>query len=248
MLATSTWAAVRYWFSRERTVGFNTGTDTGLDNVNDRVNPAANLNFYGGVFQLSGGNGVASTQTFTGAANFLQGVSTAQVNPATGGTAVLTLGNLVRTTGATVIFTGGGSAFTDATGLPVKNTGEIFVTTIGGLSSFSTLSNGILGGWATVGSNFASYNSSVGVVGLGTTGCSHLFGELIEPRGASADNIKTTASISGVTSRTVNSLVVNNATTINMNSSAGCLDAREWRLPEYRRNQLQHRSNHVGRL
>ena len=72
----------------------------------------------------------------------------------------LTLGNLVRATGGEVNFSGtnlGQNGFA---------TTQVFLNQVNGGSTVSSLSNGILGGWATVnGTDFAGYVTSNGTQG-----------------------------------------------------------------------------------
>jgi len=108
-----------------------------------------------GTLQLSGGYGLASSETL-GAVTLSGGEVTVNVATGGNGTAALGLGSLTRSVGGTVNFT----AANAATALGQSGPGSSRVT-VDGIST----SNGIIGGWATVnGTDFAAY-----VAGSGTT-------------------------------------------------------------------------------
>ena len=128
--------------------------NNGLTNSNARVSSNALITMNGGAVALTGANYTASNVTLgaTGAGVTLaSGVNTFTVTPpaaATGNTAVLNIGNLTRTAGAAAIFAGTGL------GSSVIGNAQEFVANLNG--SAPTLTNGILGGWATAGATAAT--------------------------------------------------------------------------------------------
>jgi fibronectin-binding autotransporter adhesin len=120
----------------------------------------------------------------------------------------------VRTTaGTTVNFTGNNLGLQGGT-----NNSQIILTLLNGGAPTAGLTNGILGGWAVVnGTDFAGYLAPSGAAGgvgaLGTAGTSYpTYSTALLTAGGSTDNILVTAaSVSGVTTRTINSLKVNPA-------------------------------------
>jgi fibronectin-binding autotransporter adhesin len=167
------------------------------------------------------GNQTASS---TGTVSVAAGQSTLNVAPMTGNVAAssLTVGNLTRSAGGAVNFTGtnlGQAGFA---------TSQIFLTNVDGAAP--ALTNGILGGWATVaGTDFASYMASNGTQGgvgaLNTLGFPYYSAALLGSA-STTDNINiTNTGTSGVTTRTINSLRLNpsGAATVSLNSATDVL-------------------------
>jgi autotransporter-associated beta strand protein len=140
------------------TINIDGGTlsllNSGLANINARIASSALVNLNSGVFSVTGANNTGTNVSIgsTGAGVSLQtGSNAISLTPpatGTGNVATLNIGNITRTTGATTTFaaTGLGGSFT--------GTGQIFLTNVNG--SAITLSNGILGGWATAGATTAT--------------------------------------------------------------------------------------------
>lgn len=168
--------------------------NTSAANHGDRIEDNATITSQGGSinFSISGGANYSET---IGTLNLERGgttFTTAQV--ATGFTNIVTIGNLVRATGATVNFS--------ATTVGTRN--NIVFT------SPPSLQNGILGGWATVGNEFATHgaNGVTAFTGYTTTG---------EGTWASSNTVKLTGGAAGLTtnltaSRHINALNMVGAT------------------------------------
>ena len=170
--------------------------NTAALNHGDRVENTATLASRGGtvLFTVSGNANYSET---IGTLSLQGGATTVTTGQApTGYTAVVTFTNLVRAAGATVTF----SATTLGTRNSIVFTGA------------PALQNGIIGGWATVNNEFATYGGS-GVVALAagsytTTG---------ESTWTSTSTVKVTAGAAGVTntlstSRQINALNLVGAT------------------------------------
>jgi autotransporter-associated beta strand protein len=208
-------------------------TNNGLNDNATRIPTTAQVNLNTGTLVYQGANGITSSETVgnpsvptsTNGLVLAQGNNTITVNPGTTGSVVLTIGNLARTTGsgATVNFT--------TTGTPVLGQApngslvsgvagtQIFISNLNG-SAFSVagggLTNGIIGGWATINTgtvtDFASYvdsNSTQGGVGaLGTTNYP-AYSTNTFATGVAANNIKVAATLATTTgAQTFNSLNV----------------------------------------
>ncbi len=98
-----------------------------------------------------------------------------------------------------------------------------------------TLTNGLIGGWALAynaitagpgGIDFATYKTGQGVGNLGNTAANFGFvgysGNALTA-GTAVDNIRTTATVGGVTTRTINSFTIGGAATITLNSASDVL-------------------------
>jgi autotransporter-associated beta strand protein len=171
--------------------------NTGTANNIDRLRNAAEINLQGGL-TLLGRDGTASTETVgainmqtaaaIGVANFLQpprGATVKVVNGA-GGTATLTMASLARsiTRGSNIDFAGDGT---------------VVITTA------PALTNGIIGGWATKGSEWATMSGTT-VVPLATYQTSADPGTW-----AATDNVKISGALSAnvdlnAGDKTINSL------------------------------------------
>ena len=123
--------------------------NNGLVNINSRVSSGALITMNNGIIATTGANNAGSNVTLgtTGAgvtlATGANAFSVTAPGAATGNTAVLNIGNITRTAGATAVFAGTGL------GSSVIGNAQEFLTNING--SAPALTNGILGGWATAG-------------------------------------------------------------------------------------------------
>ncbi|OYW30828.1 MAG: hypothetical protein B7Z47_02925, partial [Chthoniobacter sp. 12-60-6] len=186
----------------------------------NRLNVAADITLQGGTLAFLGFNGGTSTQN-VGDVTILSGASVINATRSTVNTssnAVLTLASLtvsdVNTT--TVNFTSGGTLGQTSVG-----NSQIIIT------NAPTLTNSLIGGWAVVnGTDFASYltpDSAQGGVGaLGSVGYA-AYSSTALTAGTATDNITLGASVAGVTTRTVNSIRVSAASTMQMNTLADTL-------------------------
>ncbi|QIF04051.1 PEP-CTERM sorting domain-containing protein [Roseimicrobium sp. ORNL1] len=166
-------------------------TNTAAANSGDRVEDSATIVSTGGIINVSN-TGSANFSETIGKLDLEKGattVTTTQV--AAGFTNVLNIVELERSVGSTVNFT--------AATLGTRN--SIM------LGTAPTLQNGIIGGWATVGNEFATYNGTTGVTAFTaytTTG---------ESTWTAANTVKITGGAAGVTNtltagRTVNALAM----------------------------------------
>ena len=124
---------------------------TPLANLNPvRVPAASTVNLRGGTILLLAGGSTDTTATLN-AVTAAQGHNT--LNSGNGGattaasTAVLSVGNLIRSSAdVTVNFVGGTSGFLSST--PGFGVGQVFVTSLNGVAIPADITNKILGGWA----------------------------------------------------------------------------------------------------
>ena len=194
---------------------FDITAATPLGGVSNRIpNVAVTLN--AGQLQFLGGQGL-DTQT-AGAVTVNQGVSAINVQQYNGnvqtGAPSLTIASLTQTanSGAMLNFTVGAGTL-GAFGSP-----NVFIT------SNPTLTNGIIGGWAVVnGADFAGYTASQGVGALGTTGFPAYSGNALTA-GGTTDNISVGATVTSVTSRTINSLRFSGAFNATLNDASQVLN------------------------
>jgi autotransporter-associated beta strand protein len=116
----------------------------GTTNLADRLaaNALIQSTFGGGSFVFLGANNSLSTEA-TGTLSPASGVLRVASSPGTSGTSTVTFAALTRTSGAMLEFAG--------EGLGSGSNSIMFATA-------PTLSNNVLGGWATVGNEFATYN------------------------------------------------------------------------------------------
>jgi autotransporter-associated beta strand protein len=179
--------------------------DTGLNRVANRITNGISLMGGGLTYLALESAASAGSVTLSGGAN-LGGANTITVTPATstlvGGT--LNLAGLVRGgAGATVNFVPGSGVFGQG---GISNPQLL-------LSSGSALTNGILGGWATVGgTSFATYTAPNGLAG-GLMGLSTYTGTL-NSTFASTDNVLISAGTTSVATGTLNSLTLSGAFTV----------------------------------
>jgi len=133
-------------------------TNTNGNNVlTDRVNDAAAITLSGGTFEFNN-SGAANTDysEAAGAVTLAAGASQITTDQSTTGrTSTLTFTSVTRNTGGSVNFTGGASGL----GASTRNRLDI-----GGLA------DGFIGGWATVGSEFAKYTTDIDIVTAGNQG------------------------------------------------------------------------------
>jgi autotransporter-associated beta strand protein len=132
----------------------------------NRINDAAVVNLRGGLLELRGRQQTALTENL-GTVNLVAGGSQFIVAAGTleGVNAVISIADLNRSTGSVANFT---------TGL----TNRVTLGAINGVPTTdpTTLTNGILGGWAVIGTlaagthHFASYSPTLGVGAMGTPG------------------------------------------------------------------------------
>ena len=176
------------------------------NNSNNRVNDAAPITLRGGVIELRGRAQTATTETM-GAVALAESASF--INAVLGGTGInsadLSFSGLTRSANATVNFTA-------ATAGQAGSSARIQFATIGGTSTATAgggLTNGILGGWATIGtSDFATYIPGLGIAPLGAAGApGYAAATTITALAQATDNIKiATAASSVATDLTINSL------------------------------------------
>ncbi len=136
-----------------------------LENVNNRINPSATVNFRGGDFVLRGHASAVTTQTLA-TVNLLQGQNLFQTLSGGNGSAITTIGNLVRSPGATTSFqqnygtVGAAGDTSTAIRYLIEQLNNAVVS----------LTNNIIGGWAVVNNDsFATYDPVRGVGALGNT-------------------------------------------------------------------------------
>lgn len=122
-------------------------------NHTDRVADSAVLSLLGGTLHLADDGSVGSYAESIGAVMVQAGASTLSTVTSGSGTTELTLASLERQTGATVSFQG--------TGLGESTQNRILITDSPGLGD-----NGLLGGWAVTGDEFAKYGAATGVTAL----------------------------------------------------------------------------------
>jgi autotransporter-associated beta strand protein len=136
---------------------FQLTNTTGANVLTDRLNDAAAITLSGGTFEFNN-SGAANTDysETAGAVTLAAGASQITTDQAnTGRTSTLTFTSVTRNTGGTVNFTGGASGL----GASTRNRLDI-----GGLT------DGFIGGWATVGSEFAKYTTDIDTVTAGNQG------------------------------------------------------------------------------
>lgn len=194
--------------------------NTGLGNLGNRINNSSVINSRSGTLQLLGSRDAAAESL--GTVNTLLGLSTIQVGAGHSSKAELTIANLVRSAGATVVMnatasTGDSTTGGGALGYPgdTLTNPRIFLTQVGGVAV--TLNDGILGGWATSGTNFLSYSATNGVGELGNLAGGFANYAMNVTTGAfttltgstsTADNIRLNAADTLTTSKTVNALLL----------------------------------------
>jgi autotransporter-associated beta strand protein len=201
--------------------------NAGFNGLENRVNDGAAITLRGGTINFQGRTQTASTETL-GAVTLAAGNSF--INSVVGGTGInsadLTLTSLTRAVG------GGTINFTAATGGLIGSSSRILIPIINGVSTntaFNALNDGILGGWAVIGtSDWASYVPGLGVGVLGQQGFAQYSNIVTTPttlaNSAATDNVNlNTASITSLVNDdvTINSLRFGNVATNTVNIAAG---------------------------
>ena len=199
-----------------------------LNNVVDRVNPAATLNVRGGNIQMTGAAGQVASQTIN-TMNLLAGRLDYNANSGGAGAIVFNVGNFNRGAGTGSTFTiNQNFGFTGATG---NDTDAIrfFINNLNGAPV--ALNDGIIGGWAVMNGavngaiNFMTYKPAVGIGTYGNTadGFNAYESTNITTATATQNVNDTTAARTLAANTTVNSYRIgpNAASTITMNANIG---------------------------
>lgn len=164
--------------------------NTGSGNLADRITDTTTIGL-AGTLELLGANLAASSETVGAVTIGTTGASRIIAAPGTGGTATLTLASLAR---------GGRGSVVD-----FSTTGQIDITTP------PTLVNGIIGGYATMGSDWAT------ITGTTVTPLATYQTDTDPTNWLATDNVLVNAALAGVVgTRTINSL--------NIQASAGTID------------------------
>jgi autotransporter-associated beta strand protein len=185
--------------------------EAGAQDHGNRLNDAAAIAMRGGLLELRGRPQSASTES-VGAVSLLDGYN--QLNVVNGGTNVastqLNLASLTRSAnGGTVNFGSG------ATGQAGSNA-RLTIGSINGVSTAAVdagLTNGIIGGWAVIGTrDFASYIPGLGVGALGANGFpAYSPSVIVANTSLATDNIKLNTTASAISANvTINSLATSN--------------------------------------
>jgi len=197
--------------------------NTGLSDSTSRISSTVPINMSGGVFQISPSERIESQNVGTISVN--QGYNEINIsqynNNSQTGSYTLNVANLTQANGGVLNFT---------TGQSFGSTGanpHVFLSQVNG-SAFSTtsLSNNIIGPWAVInGADWASYTATGGVTALAANGAAAYATNALTA-GVVTDNISVTATVQGVTTRTINTLAIRNpgaATTVGLNSATDVL-------------------------
>ena len=175
---------------------------TNTVNTTDRLGNAAAISLQGGTLNLYGRTGNNNTTETVGAVTLSSGANT--LNAGYGdntGSAQLTLSSLTRSGSATVNFTNLTAAGTAAGTL--GSTGDNSRILVTGLAN----TNSIVGGWATVGDNWATeISDTLGIGALGTYETS-----TTPANWAATENISIGADATNDATRTVNTFRLNGA-------------------------------------
>ncbi len=175
----------------------------------NRLNAAAPISMRGGSLSYSSGRAQTETTQTVGSVTLLQGQN--MIQSAAGGTgvnsAVLTLASLTRggNLSATVRFPDVVGSALNGGGLgAIGSTGRIVIT------SPPTLSADLIGPWAVVDREFASYIPTLGVGALNQTGFAGYSTNFLNRQPLATDNIRATLGVPGLAvDTTVNTLTVN---------------------------------------
>ena len=194
-------------------LAFNDDANFALAN---RVNTTAPITMNGGSLVYTNGRAQNETTQTVGPVSLAEGQNFFQtlISNVTGASSVtsatLTLGSLLRPAGssATVRFADVNPANTGVLNFgglgTIGNAGRIVIT------SAPTLSRDLIGGWAVVDREFASYIPTLGVGALNTTGFAGYSSNFLNRQPLSTDNIRATLNVPGLTvDTTVNTLAVN---------------------------------------
>ncbi|HYF34356.1 MAG TPA: autotransporter-associated beta strand repeat-containing protein, partial [Prosthecobacter sp.] len=190
----------------------NNATSIADVNLNDRINDNAPILMRGAMLQPRGRFGELTTEIF---GDLTLGEGTSIIDVAAGGTGVneltVTFASLERQAGshATLRLLNVGGV--------IGSAAQMFIT------DAPVLSNNLIGGWATVEREFASYTTATGVGALNTAGYAGYSGKLINDAVAS-DNIRIALPTAGLLTtltgnRTMNSLNVNAPSSTTGNST-----------------------------
>ena len=178
----------------------------------NRVNPTAPISMRGGSLAYTGRAQTEGTQKL-GAVTLFEGANTIQVvNGGTGvNSATLALTSLARSanSAATIQFPDNGTLGT------LGNSANVTFSTLNGTNTVAAVAgnNNLLGPWAVVGREFASYIPTLGVGALNQTGFAGYSTNYLNLQPLSTDNIRATLSVPGLTTdTTVNTLAVNTLT------------------------------------
>ncbi|WP_395736830.1 autotransporter-associated beta strand repeat-containing protein [Prosthecobacter sp.] len=172
-----------------------------LYNVNDRVKDSATITMAGGTLSYGGRQQMNTTETL-GAVTLTEGFNF--INATTGGTnvnsAILTLASLARSVGSTATLRFNGS--TNALGA-IGSTPNILIT------SAPALSNYIIGAWAIVDREWASYDSTYGIGQLNQNGFAGYATSSLNSNPLDTDNVRystagTTTLLGNTTVNTLN--------------------------------------------
>ena len=159
------------FFNVSGVLTLDNGGSGGAQVVANRIPASAAINLRGGTVTFVGGTAIMDETTIGAGSGYVEaayGANTLTATIGTGGSAYLTIGNLVRAaSGGTVNFTGSGTL-----GQPTSANGRIILTQINGVAS----TDGWIGAWAITNStDFTAYrvgqNGTVSGVGAyNTTG------------------------------------------------------------------------------
>ncbi|NBV85336.1 MAG: hypothetical protein EBS01_03515, partial [Verrucomicrobia bacterium] len=186
--------------------------NTGYRDMADRILDSSTLYLNGATVAMLGRAQTASSETL-GNVQAVSGVN--YIYAGTGGTGInsadLTVG-LSRSSGSSSVVNfanSGATAGQIASGLIGSSNPRVL------LSSGSAVTNYILGPWALVGREFASYSPTYGVAALNAPGYAGYSSTTLSSANVSTDNVRITASPSPLTAATmVNTLNVNAAGSI----------------------------------
>lgn len=164
-------------------------TNTSAANSANRLNDAAPVSLMGGALALADDGSAAAYAETIGVTTVVAGASTLSTVSSSSGSTALTLTSLSRQKGSTLNFSG--------TNLGQSGQNRIIIT-----SGPASTDNGLIGGWATVGNEFAKYDSANGVTAL--TAADYATGA--ETTWTFESNAKFTSNVTLTANRRVNSL------------------------------------------
>jgi autotransporter-associated beta strand protein len=192
------------------TLDNNLANPTGTKDLADRVNNAAPITMRGGTLLLNGRIQSATAETL-GAMTFAEGLNS--VYAAAGGTginsAVLTLGSIGRPAGSAGVVNFGNPSGAVTENGQIGSTARVVVTTA------PALTNNMIGPWAIVSREWASYIPTLGVGQLNATGFAGYATNTLTGTPLPTDNIRlntTGTTTLGASNVTINTLAINVAT------------------------------------
>ena len=203
-------------------------SNAGLGHMTNRIPAGATVAMKGAIFQAEGAQGQFDSLA-VGTMNITQGFNQINMTGGSIGRADLTITNLNVSPNAVVQFANNQLALplSDPTGLGPNTTQatHVFITNLNlvGHGSPVTLTNGMIGGWALVGDNFASYDPTLGVGPMGGANAYPVYSNALLTMAGPTDVINQGVSIGGVTTRTIYTLRTSAASTIAMASSTNTL-------------------------